>query len=301
MGDAAREHRQDCKGAARVIDRVTLGRTGLAVSRIGLASNGLPGEDVEYAVERGINYLYWGSLRLPQFGAAVRRLARRRREELVIVVQTYSRAAALLRPSLELALRRLGIDDADLLLLGWWNHPPPARILDAALELRDAGKTKHVMISCHERKTFRSYIEDPTYGAIMVRYNAAHPGAEEEVFPWLQERTTRPGVVTYTATRWGALLDPRLLPDSEPAPRASDCYRFALSHPAVNVTLCGAKNRRELAEALAALERGPMDPEELHWMKRVGAAVKERTSVSRSGNVPIYLLDRLTAGVRARP
>src|SRR6185369_2565769 len=109
---------------------------------------------------------------------------------------------------------------------------------------------------------------------------AAHPGAETEVFPHLGPREPdpggakgRPGVVTYTATRWGALLDPRLTPPNEPTPRGSDCYRFALTHPDVDVTLCGAKTREELEEALDALHRGPMSADELAWMKRVGAVV----------------------------
>ncbi|WP_437820939.1 hypothetical protein [Sorangium sp. So ce1078] len=281
--------------------RTTLGRTGLRVSRLGLASNGACRRDVEWAVDQGINYLYWGSLRRPDFGAAVRHLARSRRDELVVVVQTYSRVAALVRPSVELALRRLGLDHADLLLLGWWNEPPDARIVEAARRVREAGKARHIMISCHRRGTFARYIADPTYGAIMVRYNAAHPGAETEVFPHLgpgpetpgDGAPPRPGVVTYTATRWGALLDPRLIPPGEQAPRGSDCYRFALTHPDVDVALCGAKTTGELREALEALARGPMDPDELAWMKRVGAAVRS-ASAGRSGNPLVFWLDRWT-------
>ncbi|XXT24231.1 hypothetical protein WME94_22070 [Sorangium sp. So ce429] len=283
--------------------RTTLGRTGLGVSRLGLASNGACRRDVEWAVDQGINYLYWGSLRRPDFGAAVRHLARSRRAELVVVVQTYARVAALVRPSVELALRRLGLDHADVLLLGWWNEPPDARIVDAARRVCEAGKARHIMISCHRRATFARYIADPTYGAIMVRYNAAHPGAETEVFPHLDPGPTapgdgarpRPGVVAYTATRWGALLDPRLIPPGEPPPRGSDCYRFALTHPDVDVALCGAKTTDEVREALEALARGPMDAEELAWMKRVGAAVRSAPP-GRSGNPLISWLDRWTRG-----
>jgi predicted aldo/keto reductase-like oxidoreductase len=54
-------------------------------------------------------------------------------------------------------------------------------------------------------------------------------------------------------------------------PRASYCYRFALSHPLVNLVLAGPKNGAELDEALAALDRGPTDADELAWMRRVGA------------------------------
>ena len=122
---------------------------------------------------------------------------------------------------------------------------------------------------------FEQFIAD-RFDAIMVRYNAAHPGAEREVFPQLAMR--RPGVVAFTATRWGTLLDPKLTPEGERTPRASDCYRFALTNPNVDVTLAGPKDDVELEEALRAVERGPMNDDELAWMKRVGASVRAATT-----------------------
>lgn len=254
-----------------------LGRSGLVVSRLGLgASYGVSGRDVERAVERGVNYLYWGSRRAGDFGEAITRCARRDRDKLCVVVQSYSRSARALGPSLELALRRLRIEYADVLLLGWWNTLPPERLVDAALELRERGKARALMISCHHRPSFIHFVADPVYGGIMVRYNAAHRGAETEVFPHVEATPHKPGVVAYTATRWGALVDPRLVPPGEPVPRGSDCYRFALAHPSVDVVLAGPANGAELDEALLALERGPMSDDELAWMRRVGDGVRAR-------------------------
>jgi aryl-alcohol dehydrogenase-like predicted oxidoreductase len=269
-----------------------LGRSGLMVSRLGLGSSyGLSARDVERAVERGVNFLYWGTRRRRGFGAAITHLARQDRSRICVVVQSYTRSALTLGPSLELALRRLRIDHADVLLLGLWNQPPPERLIDRALELREAGKARTLMISCHHRPSFATYVADPVWGAVMVRYNAAHRGAETEVFPHVTEtlaaKTGAPGVVAYTATRWGALVDRATVPATEPLPRGSDCYRFALTRTEVDLVLSGPRDGAELDEALAALDRGPMSEDELAWMRRVGDGVRAMTAVqaARSRNL----------------
>src|SRR5689334_6013443 len=98
-------------------NRVTLGRTGLRVSPLGLApAQPLSPREVERAFERGINYLYWGTARRSGFGQGIRNLARRHRDGMVVVVQSYTRVAGFMRPSLESALKYLGLDRADVLL-----------------------------------------------------------------------------------------------------------------------------------------------------------------------------------------
>jgi aryl-alcohol dehydrogenase-like predicted oxidoreductase len=282
-------------------DQVTLGRTGLRTAPLGLGSSyGIEERDVERAFDRGIGYFYWGSVRRPAFGRGVRSCAKRDRDRVITVVQTYSRVAALVGPSLELALRGLKIEYTDFLLLGWWNEAPPERIVDAARRLVDQGKARHLLISGHNRPSFARYMDDATYGGIMVRYNAAHPGAEKEVFPLLPAPAERrPAVVAYTATRWGHLCDPKLTPPGEATPRASDCYRFALTNPDVNLCLAGPKNAAELDEAMAALDRGPMTADELAWMKRVGAFV--RSNAAPAGRfAPIQIVDRVANMIAGR-
>lgn len=262
------------------MDRVELGRTGLKASRIGLgASYGLEVADVEHAFERGINYFYWGALPRPAFGRGVKALAKQHRDDMVIVVQG-APATELVRARVDWHRSRLGVDQIDFLLYGWQDRPPSRRKLDIARRLKDEGKIKHLMVSSHVRPIFEQFIAQPAdYDAIMVRYNAAHRGAEHEVFPHLPE-TSRPGVVAYTATRWGALIDPAHTPDGEATPRASDCYRFTWTNDDVDICLSGPKNRAEVDEALAALERGPMTPDEVAWMQRVGDHIHEQLPTS---------------------
>ena len=134
--------------------------------------------------------------------------------------------------SIENGLRELGLDYTDVLLLGWWNLPPPEPLLDAAAGLTHQGKARYVMVFCHNRPNFPVLARDPRVSLLIIRHKAAHPGAERDVFPYLA--TVRPGIVAYTTTSWGQLLNPALVPAGESVPTAADCYRFALSNPYVD-------------------------------------------------------------------
>ena len=259
--------------------RVRLPHTDLEVSPIGLGSSfGVAASDLEYAFDHGINYFYWGSIRRPGFAAGLRRLAKGKRDEIVVVLQSYARwPGALLRANVESGLWRLGLDDADVLVLGWHNSRPSQAVLDTALELRESGRVRHLMMSGHQRSFFPEMAKEDLFDAFMVRYNAAHRGAEHDVFPHLPGHDERPGIVAYTATRWGSLLDPRKTPDGDRTPTAGDCYRFCLSHPDVDMTLCGPEDLAQVKHACEALEKGPLSHEELAWMRRVGDAVYGRT------------------------
>lgn len=258
---------------------------------VGLGSSfGLPGREVERAYERGVNFFLWGSLRRRDFGRGLKNLAAKNRDDVVIAVQSYTRFASLMEWSVDRSLSALKTDYVDVLCLAWWNAAPPKRILDEALRLRHKGKVGSIMVSCHHRPAFEGFIADPSIDGLMLRYNAAHPGAEREVFPYLEQR--RPGTVAFTATRWGTLIDPQLTPAGERTPRPSDCYRFALTNPNVDVCLAGPKDAEQLDEALRTIDRGPMDADELAWMRRVGASVREATKVRRRFS-PVELLDRL--------
>jgi len=111
---------------------------------------------------------------------------------------------------------------------------------------------------------------DPDFGIVHVRYNAVHKGAEGEVFPQPAASEKPVGLVAFTATSWKQLLDPKRMPAGERVPTASDCYRFVLSNPAIDVSMTGPANEEQAAEVMRANELGPMNEEELAWMRRVG-------------------------------
>lgn len=257
-----------------------LGRSGLTVGRLGLGSSyGGTTRGYERAFEQGCNYFYWGSIRRAAFGEAIRNIATRHREKLVVVLQSYSRFGISLSGKIESSLRRLKLDYADILLLGWHNKPLGGWLIDAAQRLKERGRVRHVAVSGHNRLMFQQHAQNPLVDVLMVRYNAAHRGAEQQIFPFVQSlNSPQPGIVSYTATRWATLVNPAYTPPGLKTPSAIDCYRFALSNPAVDVCLTGPATDEQLDANLRALDLGPLSDEEQQWMRAVGDHVHRLTA-----------------------
>ncbi len=241
------------------------------------ASYGVPADAIMRAFDHGVNYLYWGSRRTAAFAEALRRLGPRR-EQFVLTVQSYSRVAGLIGWSLERALKTARCDYADVLLLGMWNGEVPPRILDACRKVRDRGLVRFLGVSTHARKRAAVIAAERDFDVVHFRYNAAHPGAEQDIFPQLEDNG-RPGLVAFTATSWGQLVGksafPRgnRIPPGEKVPTGTDCYRFVLTRPEIDVCMTGPSNAAQMDQALDALRLGPMSGDELAWMRRVGRAV----------------------------
>ena len=253
----------------------TLGRTGLRVGRLGLgAGYGAPAAAFEMAFERGCNYFYWTSRKSGMRDAIHHIVGRGQRDRLVVALQSYARSGGLMEYSLGKALKALGLDYADVFVLGWHNRAPSPRLIDRALAMREKGMLRHLGMSGHNRPLFARMAALETFDVFHVRYNAAHRGAESDVFPHLRGQ----GVVSYTATRWGHLLQARRMPSGEAPLSSCDCYRFALSHPAVDVCLCGPRNMEQMQAALTVLESSPMDEAELKRMRAIGDHVHGQRS-----------------------
>jgi predicted aldo/keto reductase-like oxidoreductase len=142
--------------------------------------------------------------------------------------------------------------------------------------LRKDGRFRYLGISSHQRPLFREFLRDGNYDVFHVRYNAAHTGAEQDIFPYLPAGDG-PGIVSFTSTRWGSLLQEKYMPPGETAPTAAECYRFALSNPNVHVAVCGPKTDEQMTHALTALSAGPLEDERLARMRAIGETVHEKT------------------------
>jgi aryl-alcohol dehydrogenase-like predicted oxidoreductase len=254
----------------------TLGRTGLRVHRLGLSATYRPGKDVVYkALDEGLNYFFCYGFD-NQMIKVLRDAFKRERQRYVVATGGYNLLVGHfdLRRTLEKRLRQLQTDYIDVFLFLGVTKPKhfPDRLQDELRRLREDGRVRAVGMSCHDRVFAGRLAASGSLDVLMIRYNAAHRGAEADIFPRLGVHD--PGLVSYTATRWGHLLRrPRGRPKDGRIPTAGECYRFVLSNPQVDVCMTAPSNARHLAENLAAVRQGPLPDADMVFMREFGDAV----------------------------
>lgn len=254
----------------------TLGKAGLPVFRLGLSASYRPGKEIIYkALDEGVNFFFMYGFD-NQMTGVLREALKGRREKYVLATGAYNLIWTHqdLRRTLEKRLRQLQTDYIDVFLfLGVTKRKHfTDRVRDELQELRTDPRVRGVGLSCHDRKFAGLLAAAGAVDFLMIRYNAAHRGAEQDIFPQLAVHN--PGVVSYTATRWRRLLrSPRGWPEAKPAPPAGMAYRFVLSNPHVDVCLTAPANAKQFEENLAAVRQGPLSDEEMRLMREFGDSV----------------------------
>lgn len=256
------------------LPRATLGRSGISVSRLGLAgSYGIDADGTERAFhELGVRY-FFVTPRMRGMFEGVRRLIKSgHRDELVIATGANVPTGFGVRRALDKALAAFDVEYIDVFHLFWvqahWYVT--GGTWPAMREAKESGKAKALAVSIHDRPMALQLASELSLDALMIRYNAAHRGAEKEIFDGL-DANDRPGIVAYTATRWGKLLQPA---NGQTPMTAGECYRFALSHPKVDVVLSGPATYAELEANAAGVREGPLSPARLAEVRSFGDAVR---------------------------
>ncbi|MCS7315631.1 MAG: aldo/keto reductase [Bryobacterales bacterium] len=247
--------------------------------RLALSATYRPGTGaVRQALDAGVNCLFcfgWDF----QMIRAVREMSPARREQCVIVTGAYNYLWTHqdLRKTLERRLRQLRTEYIDIFLFLGVMRPDqfPAALREQLRRLKEDGRVRAVGMSCHDRRFAGQLAAARELDVLMVRYNAAHPGAETEVFP--HTGPEGPIILAYTATCWKRLLRrPKSWPREWSVPDAGMCYRFVLSNPAVHVCLTAPSNPEELQENLRAVAQGPLSEEESLFVRAFGEAVRRK-------------------------
>jgi predicted aldo/keto reductase-like oxidoreductase len=251
----------------------TLGKTAIPLHRLGLSATYRPGKKTIYcALDEGLNYFFAFGID----GQMIKVLREMQRDKYVLATGAYNYIwrRQNLRSALEKRLWQFRTDYLDVFLfLGVLKEKEfPESVREEMCRLREEGKVRAIGISTHNRNLAARLVADGALDTIMMRYNAAHRGAEQEIFPHLSQH--HPGVISYTATRWTYLLRrPPGWPKEARLPTAGMCYRFVLSNPNVNVCLTAPNNLKQFEENLNEVRRGPLGEVDMEFMRQFGDAV----------------------------
>jgi len=231
--------------------------------RLGFATRGNThpaADDVLFALDRGINYWNWCGYE-DGMSQAVRELGQRRSEVIVAMqIGIAGKSHVGVVRELEQALVSLQTDWLDVVTLYYvesdseWEQLTRAEgAMQALQDAKREGLVRSIGLTSHQRPLVAKWAESDLLDMLMIRYNAAHRGAETEVFP-IAQRFQLP-VVCFTCLRWGALAQSTANdPVGFNVPQAPEWYRYVLSNPRVSVALMAPDNRQELVENLALLD-----------------------------------------------
>ena len=243
--------------------------------RLGLAvTKGIKARAIEAALtDTPVNYLYWSPISWKVTPVVRRALARDRDRYILATGPLLGYFGFQVRRFAHRMLKALNTDYLDILQIHWLGRMSALNesTEEALLKLVEEGKVRAVGVSIHDRPRAGQLAAESALTHLMIRYNAAHPGAEQDIFPHVDR--SRTNTCAYTATRWGKLLERPADWQGEPM-SAGDCYRFCLSNDHVNVVLTGPANAQELHENIAALNQGPLSAEEDQWMREFGKRVR---------------------------
>ncbi len=286
-----------------------LGKTGLQVSPLGIGGGiGISAQDLLYAFDQGINYFFFSSdlhhFTYQKSVEALRTLFMRGsavRDKAVLATVSYVNHPKKLMGILIDQFSELEVDYIDVFHWGWitddYNLLP---LIKSAHQLKDKGLytrmlrnlqvqseqaaeineellkrglVRFVGASFHSRAAARMWMKN--LDVLMLRYNIAHRGVEQDVVPFLEGNKERdPGIVVFNVAHEGMRFFDAPLPGCPPdqyVPSIPDCYRFALSNTWVDSVLTGLSNRKEVDLALTALEQGPLSQEECNAMQQYAA------------------------------
>ena len=207
---------------------ITLGRSGLAVSRIAFGTWQLGGDwgatdeteairAIQHAYERGINF--FDSAQGYGFGASEQLLAKAirgyPRESVIIATKGGLRplggarveraaSAAWIRQGVEDSLRALNTDYIDLLQVHWPDSKTPfAETASALAELVAAGKIRHVGVSNFDPKEIEEFSETHPVETLQPPYSIFHRDAEATILPYTKAHDI--GVLVYGPLAHGLL------------------------------------------------------------------------------------------------
>ncbi|MGN0135565.1 aldo/keto reductase [Anaerotignum sp.] len=249
------------------MEYVTLGKTGLKISRLGFG--GIPIQRVDASVtkelvkamaEKGINYIDTArgyTVSESYLGEALEGL----RNKFVLATKSMSRTKEAMAKDIDISLGNLRTDYIDLYQVHNPNMEQLEQViaaggaLEALQEAKAAGKIRHIGVTAHSLEVFEKALELDWVETIMFPYNIVETQAVELIKKCTEKNI---GFITMKPLAGGAIEDATL------------AIRFICANPDVTVVIPGMFDLKEIEQNLAACEdKTPLSEEELAKMEEI--------------------------------
>ena len=260
-------------------DRLPLGDQGLLVSPFCLGMVRSP-EAVSAAFDAGINFFFLSAdMHWPLYEplrCGLKDLLRRGggiRDEIVLGAACYpTQPDFCTYPFQEVLDAAPEFKRLDLLIAGGvYSRDFPERL--PVYQQHRRGNflgSRAIGMSFHDRQTALTAISQRLVDIAYIRYNPSHPGARDDLFPYV-DCSIRSLLFNFKSTL--GYVSPDLqaelgLPgDIYWQPAITDYYRFALTRPEFDGLLVAPGTSNEVAALAAALELGPLEPDEDQFLR----------------------------------
>lgn len=249
------------------MEYVTLGKTGLKISRMGFG--GIPIQRVDASVtrelvkamaEKGINYIDTArgyTVSEAYLGEALEGL----RDKFVLATKSMSRTKEAMAKDIDISLGNLRTDHIDLYQVHNPNMEQLEQViaaggaLEALQEAKAAGKIGHIGVTAHSLEVFEKALELDWVETIMFPYNIVETQAVELIKKCAEKNI---GFITMKPLAGGAIEDATL------------AIRFICANPDVTVVIPGMFDLKEIDQNLAACEdKTPLSEAELAKMEEI--------------------------------
>ena len=249
------------------MEYVTLGKTGLTISRLGFG--GIPIQRVDVAATKtlitemaakGINYIDTArayTVSEEFLGEALEGV----RDKFVLATKSMSRTKEAMAADIETSLKNLRTDYIELYQV----HNPtleqleqvmaPGGALEALKEAKEAGKIGHIGLTGHSLELFEKAVNLDWVETFMFPYNIVETQGEELMRKCTEKNI---GFIVMKPMAGGAIDDPEL------------ALRFICSNPDATVVIPGMYELKEIEQNLSAVEnQAPLSESELEKISKI--------------------------------
>ena len=249
------------------MEYVTLGKTGLTISRLGFG--GIPIQRVDVAATKtlitemaakGINYIDTArayTVSEEFLGEALEGV----RDKFVLATKSMSRTKEAMAADIETSLKNLRTDYIELYQV----HNPtleqleqvmaPGGALEALKEAKEAGKIGHIGLTGHSLELFEKAVNLDWVETFMFPYNIVETQGEELMRKCTEKNI---GFIVMKPMAGGAIDDPEL------------ALRFICSNKDATVVIPGMYELKEIEQNLSAVEnQAPLSESELEKIANI--------------------------------